>query len=205
MAYTTEEIREKYERFARWYDLADLAFELLGVARGRREVVQRARGRVLELAVGTGKNLPYYPRDCEITAVDVSPAMLEIARRRARRLGRALTCLVMDAETLTFPDHRFDTVVSTMSLCTFPHPVTALREMGRVCRSDGRILLMEHGRSDREWLGKWLDRTAEKHARQLGCHWNRRPLDLVREAGLSVVSARQIFLGVFNVIEAAPP
>ena len=67
MAYTTEEIREKYSRFARWYDLADLAIAPLGVARARRQIMGRARGRVPEIAVGTGKNLPYYPGDCEIT------------------------------------------------------------------------------------------------------------------------------------------
>jgi hypothetical protein len=77
--------------------------------------------------------------------------------------------------------------------------------MSRACRRDGRILLMERDRSDREWLGRSQDRTAEKHAKQLGCHWNRRPLDLVREAGLSVLAARHFFLGVFNMIEAAPP
>lgn len=121
MAYTAEEIREKYSRFARWYDLADLAIAPF-VARARRQIVGPARGRVLEVAVGTGKNLPSYPGDCEITAVDATPAMLEIARRRARRLGREATFLVMDAEALAFPDHHFDTVVSTMSVCTFPIP-----------------------------------------------------------------------------------
>ena len=137
---STEEIRE--------YDLAELAITPL-VARARRQIAARARGRVLEVAVGTGKNLPYYPADCKITAVDATPAMLDIARRRARNLGRQVTFLVMDAEALTFPDRHFDTVVSTMSVCTFPHPADALREMGRVYRRDGRTLLMAHGRSGR--------------------------------------------------------
>jgi ubiquinone/menaquinone biosynthesis C-methylase UbiE len=204
MAYTARELQQKYDRFARWYDWCDLIVEVLGAARGRRALLQRARGKVLEVAAGTGRNLPYYPPGCDITAVDLSPAMLEVARRRARRLGRPVRFALMDAERLAFRDHAFDTVVSTMSLCTIPHPVSALREMARVCRPDGRLLFLEHGRSDREWLARWQDRTAEKHARQLGCYWNRRPLDLVREAGIPVVTGRKAVWGIFHLIEAAP-
>lgn len=202
--YTAREIQQRYDRCARWYDLSDILLVVLGVPALRRALLRRASGRVLEVAVGTGKNLPFYPKDCEITAVDLSPGMLEIARRRAARLGRSVAFARMDAEALAFPDGSFDTVVSTLSTCTFPHPVAALREMSRVCRPHGRILLLEHGRSDREWLGRWQDRTAERHARQLGCHWNRRPHELVRQAGVKVLAARHSIFGIFQALEAAP-
>ncbi|MHB8732074.1 MAG: class I SAM-dependent methyltransferase [bacterium] len=201
---TAREIRQKYDRFARWYDLSALLLVLLGVPSLRRALLRRASGRVLEAAVGTGKNIPYYPRDCEITAVDLSPGMLEITRRRAVKSGRSVTFVRMDAEALAFPDESFDTVVSTLSTCTFPHPVAALREMSRVCRPRGRILLLEHGRSEREWLGRWQDRTAERHARQLGCHWNRKPLELIQQAGLTVLTVRPRIFGIFQALEAAP-
>ncbi len=199
-----EEIRQKYEKFARWYDLMDGMPEILGVRRLRRTLFQRASGRVLEIAAGTGRNLRYYPEICKITAVDFSPAMLEVARSRANRLGLSVPFLVMDAENLAFPDRSFDTVVSSLTLCTFPDPAAALREMARVCRADGRILLLEHGRSDRLWLGRWQDRRADRHAKALGCRWDREPLDLVRQAGLTLLAARRIFFGVIHLIQASP-
>ena len=139
-----------------------------------------------------------------MTAVDLSPKMLEIAQRRARDLPLRVSFLRMDAEALGFCDRCFDTVVSTLTACTFPNPVTALKEMARVCRTDGRILLVEHGRSDREWIGRWQDRRDDRHARQLGCHWNREPLEIAREAGLKIVEARRVFFGIFHQIEAQP-
>lgn len=199
-----QDIRRKYDKFARWYNVVDGLPEVLGVKRLRRRLLQRATGDVLEVAVGTGRNLRYYPRTCRIIGVDFSQAMLRIAGREADRLGLNMRLLLMDAGTLAFPDHSFDSVVSSLSVCTFPDPVAALREMGRVCRPQGRILLLEHGCSDREWLARWQDRRADRHAKKLGCRWNREPLDLVRQAGVSVIDARRIFFGIFHVLEAKP-
>ncbi len=202
---TSREIRQKYEKIAPWYDWMDAATELLGVRHLRRELLQRASGKVLEVAVGTGKNLRYHPRGSRLTVADLSPSMLKLARKRAKRLGLDVPLLVMDAGALAFRDRSFDTVVSSLTVCTFPDPVAALREMARVCRADGRILLLEHGRSDREWLGRWQDRRADRHAKAAGCHWNREPLDLVRQAGLRVRSTRRTFFGIFHLLEARPP
>ncbi|MBX6395589.1 MAG: class I SAM-dependent methyltransferase [Alicyclobacillaceae bacterium] len=202
-SFTHDEIRDKYERAAKWYDLAEGIPEVLGLKRLRRELLRKASGDVLEVAVGTGKNLPFYPPDCRITAVDLSPAMLDMARRRAHRLGRTVDFQVQSAETLPFPDESFDTVASSMSLCTFPAPVQALREMARVCRKGGHVLLLEHGRSDREWIGRWQDRRADRHARALGCVWNRDPLVLLEQAGLSPASVRRFFFGILYMIEIA--
>jgi ubiquinone/menaquinone biosynthesis C-methylase UbiE len=198
------EISQKYDRFARWYDWVEGIPELLGVNRLRQRMLQRASGRVLEVAIGTGRNLPYYPHGCRIISADASKQMLAIAQRRAARLQLGVSFLLANAEALPFPDGTFDTVVSSLSTCTFPDPVAALKEMARVCRPTGKILLLEHGRSDREWLGRFQDRTAERHAKQLGCHWNRNSLDLVRRAGLKVDKAKRVFFGIFNQIEATP-
>ena len=198
------EISQRYDRFARWYDWVEGIPELLGVNRLRYRMLQRASGRVLEVAIGTGKNLPYYPRDCRIIGADVSKEMLAVAQKRASRLQLDISLLLADAEALPFSDKTFDTVVSSLSTCTFPNPVLALQEMARVCRPEGKILLLEHGRSDREWFGRFQDRTAERHAKQLGCHWNRKPLDLVGGAGLKINKTKRVFFGIFNQIEAAP-
>lgn len=205
MTPTSQEIRRKYNEFAPKYDFFEgIPDLLLGVRRLRRELLQRVSGRILEVAVGTGKNLRHYPIGCRITGVDLSSEMVRIARKRALRLNLEIPFAIMDADTLAFSARSFDTVVSSLTTCTFPDPVAALREMARVCRNDGRILLLEHGRSNREWVGRWQDRRTDRHAEFLGCHWNREPLDLVRQAGLNLIANRRTLLGVFHVIEATP-
>ncbi len=179
--------------------------EFLGVRRLRHEILQRASGKVLDVAAGTGKNFRYYPKAaCQITAADMSSAMLNIARRRADGLGIDVSFLMMDAEALGLIDKSFDTVVSSLTLCTFPEPVAALQEMARVCRTNGHILLVEHGRSDSKRLGRWQDLRADRHAAKVGCHWNREPLEIVLKAGLKVIDARRTFFGIFHLIEAMP-
>lgn len=171
MTLTAQEIRAKYNEFAPEYDfLEGIPDLLLGVRRLRRELLQRASGKILEVAVGTGKNLRHYPIGCHITRVDLSNEMLRIARKRASRLNLEIPFAVMDAHALVFPTRSFDMVVSSLTLCTFLDLVAALREMGRVCRVEGRILLLEHGRSNRTWLARWQDRRTDRHAKTMGCH-----------------------------------
>ena len=201
-----EDTRQKYDRIARIYPLINPIEEtMMGVRKLRRNLLSKSSGKVLEIAVGTGVNFRYYNRDCDITAVDLSPALLEIARKKAAKLGLNVNFLVADAESLDFPDQSFDTVISSMALCTFPEPITALREMARVCRRGGRILLLEHGRSDREWLGRRQDRNVEKHAKRLNCVWNRNPFELVKDAGLKVIESHRYRLGMLHIIVASPP
>ncbi|MGH7927116.1 MAG: class I SAM-dependent methyltransferase [Candidatus Binatia bacterium] len=201
---TSRELADKYDRFACWYDWVEGIPDVLGIRVLRRRLVREARGRVLEVAVGTGKNLRYYPRESRIVAVDLSKEMLKIAQMRAGKLSMKVSLLLADAAALPFADESFDAVVSSLSTCTFPDPVAALREMARVCRPTGKVLLIEHGRSDREWLGRWQDRHAVEFAKPLGCHWNREPLDILKQAGLKVVTAQRNFFGVFHQIEAVP-
>lgn len=201
---TSKEIARKYDRFARWYDLIEGIPDLIWIRKMRKRLLHSAAGQVLEVAVGTGKNLPHYPRSYKIIAVELSNGMLQRARQRAMDLGISVSFVLADSAALPFSRGVFDTVVSTLTTCTFPNPESALREMGRVCKPEGRILLIEHGRSDREWLARWQDRRDEAHAKQLGCHWNREPLRLAQQAGLKVAAARRSFFGMFHEIEAEP-
>lgn len=200
----SREISAKYDRFARWYDWLEGILNLLGLSRLRRMLLQRASGQVLEVAVWTGKNLAYYPRDGRIIALDLSCEMLKVARNRAAKLSMPVSFLVADADSLPFRDNTFDTVVSLLSTCTFPNPVASLQQTARVSRPSGKILLLEHGRSDRERLGRWQDRHADQFAKPLGCHWNREPLNMLCAAGLKIKTARRSFLGIFHQIVAAP-
>ena len=201
-----EEVRRAYDRLAPWYDLLEAVPDrFLGVARRRRRLLSRARGRVLEVAVGTGRNLPRYPDGCRVVGLDASRGMLGRARDRRARTGAEVTGLVRgDTERLPFRTDAFDTVVDSLALCTYPRPVRALREMSRVCRPDGRILLLEHGRSSWEPLGRFQDRHEGALARRVGCRWNREPREIAERAGLRVRRARRSVLGIFHALEASP-
>lgn len=200
-----EQIRQSYDDLASGYSQAMwVENNVLGVKRLRRKLMSRASGKILDVACGTGENFPYFEHATDVIGVDLSPAMLAVARQRANQLGVAIECHLMDAEMLEFPDHVFDTVVSALSTCTFPDPVAALREMGRVCAADGRILLLEHGRSRWKWLSHYQDHQAHHHFQKAGCRWNQEPSALIEEAGLRIISVERRFLGVFSAIEAAP-
>jgi ubiquinone/menaquinone biosynthesis C-methylase UbiE len=114
---------------------------------GRHWVCSQAEGEVLEIAAGTGRNLRHYPPGVRLTAIELSPAMLELARREATALGREADLRVGDAQALEFPDESFDTVVRTLSLCTIPDDRAAVGEVRRVLRPGGRFLLLAHVRS----------------------------------------------------------
>lgn len=134
---------------------------------------------------------------------------------RRRVLVDARVC---DAATAPFESESFDAVVDTFGLCSFEDPVAALREMSRVCRrkkkknagsgdapGSGKIYLLEHGRSDWDWVSNILDKHADPHAKRWGCYWNRDILAIVREAGLEIESVTRYHLGTTYVIVAAPP
>jgi ubiquinone/menaquinone biosynthesis C-methylase UbiE len=147
MVSETERVRSIYDKMADRYDGMIRLSEKLFVGDGRRWVCAQAHGDVLEIAIGTGRNLPLYPQEVHLTGVDVSPAMLAVARQRANRLGRAVDLHVGDAQVLDFPDASFDTVVCTLSLCTIPDDRRAVAEAVRVLRPGGWLLLLEHVRS----------------------------------------------------------
>lgn len=193
------EIADQYERNI-WFDQ-----HILGVARLRRKLLSKASGKILEVACGTGQNLPLFAAGSEITAVDLSPKMLEVARVNADKQGLNVNLAVMDAEKLEFPDGSFDTVVSTLSTCTFPDPIKVLQEIKRVCRPNGLILLLEHGHSDLPWLARYQDRHEYQHYEDhAGCRWNQNPLDLIRAAGISVLKSKRSILGMYHSVEARP-
>src|SRR6266542_4358971 len=143
----TERVLRLYEKEAHKYDREMNFFDRLLFAGGREWVCSQAQGEVLEIGLGTGRNLPYYRADVRLTGIELSPAMLEIARTRARELGREVDLRVGDAQALDFPDESFDTVVCTLSLCTIPDDRAAVTEVKRVLRPGGRFLLLEHVRS----------------------------------------------------------
>ena len=203
--FSKENIQTAYSDLASDYNRKLWIEErLLGVKGMRQRLIGLAQGDVLEVACGTGLNFALYGPISSLTAVDLSPEMLSVAEKEAEKLGLAAAFQVMDAETLSFEDNSFDTVVSTLSTCTFPDPIAALQEMSRVCRPGGRILLLEHGRSSFRPLAFLQDKMAQSHYENAGCRWNQEPEQLIKTAGLDVVSSKRAAFGVFHTIQVVP-
>ncbi|OXM46082.1 class I SAM-dependent methyltransferase [Amycolatopsis alba] len=162
----------------------------------------QADGDVLEVAVGTGLNLPLYPEGVMLTGIDLSDGMLAIARARAERLGHPVTLRRADAHDLPFEAGSFDTVVCTLGLCAIPDDGKALREMTRVLRPGGRLVLLDHvASSSRVVRGlQWL---AEKVTVPMaGEHFLRRPLDKIGGLGLTVEHRERFKLGLVERLVA---
>ena len=166
------------------YDVSLALSERRGMAARRGELLASARGRVLELGAGTGLNLRHYPDGVDLVVSEPDPGMRRRLERRAA--GRA-TVVAAGAEALPFPDGSFDTVVSTLVLCTVADPDAALAEVRRVLTPDGRLLLIEHVRAEAPRLARRQDRFAGLwHACAMGCRCNQPTLELLERAGLSV-------------------
>lgn len=195
-------VRERYKQNAAYFAKEPALIAALGFRRMRKVIASQARGKTLEVAIGTGLNLPHYPAGIDLTGIDLSPDMLAYARQRALDIGMAVTLLEGDATALPFPDASFDTVVETFAGCSFPDPVAAYCEMHRVLRPGGLLLVAEHGRGDRALVGSLLDRLAPWHYRQTACHLTRDPLALLHAAGWEPERLRRGTAGVLQAFRA---
>ena len=144
MDYQISIVRRKYDRNSSLYDLMESIVEMFFFAGWRRKLLSNVSGRVLEIGVGTGKNLQYYPDGVRIVAIDISHGMFARAVKISRSLPLDIEMVLADAENLPFKNGKFNTIVLTYVLCSVPHPVRSLREMGRVLGRSGQIMMLEH-------------------------------------------------------------
>ncbi len=182
----------RYDRLAPLYDrmetMAERRFQPW-----REELWSLVEGqRILEVGVGTGKNMPYYPRGAQLTAIDLSGRMLAQARKRAERGHIHVQIEQMDAQALAFERDQFDTAVATFVFCSVPDPVQGLRELARVVRPGGQVLLLDHVRLDRPVVGRLMDLLNPLVVRLMGANINRRTVENVRRAGLIVEQMRDL-------------
>lgn len=157
--------------YRRWAPIYDFTFGQIADA-GRRhavKIINRRKGRVLEVGVGTGLSLPCYGSHLTITGIDLSPEMLEKARGRAKKLDNVEGLHEMDASALAFPDESFETVVAMYVMTVVPDPEKVMRELSRVCRPDGQVLLVNHFSADDGMRG-WVERRMAPFADKLGWH-----------------------------------
>jgi len=198
----TQRIRHRYNRIAPVYDLLDASMEWRLFRKQRHALLAPLKGRVLEVGIGTGKNLRHYPPGVELVAIDFSGGMLKRARRRASKLGRTVDLVEMDAQAMTFADNSFDAVVTACVFCSVPDPVKGLKEIRRVCKPGGQVMMLEHVRSEKPLIGWLVDRLNFVPVRLYGANINRRTLENLTLAGFDHLDVEDVWLDIFKRIRA---
>lgn len=202
LSEATERQRQVWDKRARMYDRSMGLMEKLLFGDGRAWVCSQASGDVLEIAVGTGRNFPFYPDGVRLTGIELSQEMLTLARRRAADLALEIVLLQGDAQALAFPDASFDTVVCTLSLCSIPDDQKAVVEMKRVLRPGGKLILLDHVPSttrlwrDLQWL---LERVT---LRVEGEHLLRQPIQHVQAQGFKIERSERLKAGIVERVSA---
>ena len=201
----TARVRSVQDKQAPKYDRQISFFERILFGDGRAWVCSQARGQVLELACGTARNLPFYPDDVQVTAIELSPQMLAIARKRAQELGNPADLRLGDVQQLDFPDESFDTVTCTLGFCTIPDTRAAASEAFRVLRPGGQLLLLEHVRSP-AGIVRGGQRLLEPLAERLEAdHLLREPLDYLPGVGFVIDEVQRSKWGIVERLRAHKP
>jgi ubiquinone/menaquinone biosynthesis C-methylase UbiE len=185
-------VTPKYGRIAPIYELLDLPLELLIFKKWRKEALSSLNGKILEVGVGTGINMKYYPPCCSVPGIDNSKGMLENAREKAKDMQN-VTFILMDAESLGFSDHSFDYAVTTFVLCTISDPVKALTEMRRVLKPSGEMIALENMRSRNPIIARFEELTDPILFFLFGDHTTRHTVITIDEAGFIIKEAKKLF------------
>ncbi|SER86024.1 class I SAM-dependent methyltransferase [Salisediminibacterium halotolerans] len=174
-----DKIKKRYNRNAPVFQRMDHMMK----PSWREKLLEKCSGDVLEIGIGTGINIPYYPSSVtSLTGVDFSPRMLKYARKAVAKHSFPVKLMEEDAENLPFASESFDVVVTTCVFCSVPDPVQGLNEIHRVLKPGGQLLMLEHMRSETKLLGKFMDIINPAAVRLSGANINRRTMDNLEQA-----------------------
>lgn len=200
MDINSEKIRKRYNRASRFYDILESPMEMMSLKEWRINLMKELKGKVLEVGVGTGKNIEYYPDNIDITAIDFSEKMLGKAREKAQKYNEQVTLLQMDAQDMDFQDNTFDMVFTTCVYCSVPDPIKGLKEMRRVCKPNGKIIMIEHVRSEKKILGLIMDILNPIVVNTYGANINRKTVQNVYNAGFGSIKVKDLYSDIVKNI-----
>lgn len=195
----TEKIKHRYNRISKLYDLVEKPMENM-FSKHRSEMLLQTKGKVLEVGAGTGKNFQHYPHDVEVTAIDFSPEMVKIASSKAAKLENIKMVIEMDAENMAFNDDTFDTVVTSCVFCSVPHPVKGLREIKRVCKDGGKVLMLEHVKSKKPVISPLMDVMNPSPLHLYGANINRDTVENLYKAGFTNIRIKDLWFDILKLI-----
>lgn len=192
----TPEIDPKLRRFAKFYDITEFLPEKLFIARIRRKIIPNLLGKILEIGVGSGRNLSYYSDRAEVTAIDISPLLLNKAKTELKRIGKKnITLMAGNVEGLPFQDKSFDFVLATFVFCSAVNPVKGIKEIKRVLKNNGRAIFLEHVRSKNIFIAKIQDLFNLLTKALFGEYINRKTWENIAQGGLKIVKDENLALG----------
>lgn len=203
MKNNTNQWWDKWDNAARTFDLMNRGIELR-YGEKKREWFSRASGRTLLVAAGTGLDFEYFPPGQQVIGIDISGKMLEKAREKQRTCAASVELIRADVQLLGFADHSFDSAVTSCTFCSVPDPVKGLREIRRVLKPGGTLLMFEHVRSDIFWMGPMMD-LLTRVTRRFGPDLNRRTRDNIRKAGFVLKREMNVYLDMVKLFEARNP
>jgi len=200
---SSEAVRAKYNRFSRFYDqleiLSERTFRIY-----RQRIFPHLKGKILEIGVGTGKNLPYYYPQIQPVAIELSDGMIEKAKNRAAELDKEVIFVQADIERLPLKSNQFDVVVATFVFCSVAHPVQGLKELGRVVKKTGRVILLEHVLSETPVLRAIMKKINFIPATLFGFAINRETAKNIIKAGLIIEEQQNLMGDVLKLFQARP-
>jgi ubiquinone/menaquinone biosynthesis C-methylase UbiE len=201
-------IKKRYDRIAPVYDSLELLMEKGKMGEWRQHLWQKIENKIdkdnmklLEAGVGSGKNIEYYPEEIEIFSIDFSPKMIKEAEKKVEKYDKEVNLLEMDIQNLDFEDNYFDLIVTSCVFCSVPDPVKGLKELKRVLKKDGRIIMLEHMRSQNEFVGKVMDWFNWVSLHIWGANINRKTLENIKKAGLELVEVNDLMSDIVKEIE----
>ena len=199
---------DRYNEIADHYDMGTSAEGFIGFTFMRRWAVRQAKGKVLEVCAGTGKNIPYYniSQVNEIHFLDRSAAMLALCSGKWERRNQPIPALffIASVDTFPIPEEKYDTVVQTQGLCSVNDPVAELRKLQTLVKPDGKIILIEHGLGYYRWINEYVNAIWEDQAKYWGCITNRNIGKIIRESGLIVEHKSRWHFGTIWIVIGRP-
>jgi phosphatidylethanolamine/phosphatidyl-N-methylethanolamine N-methyltransferase len=196
-------IKQRYDRIAPFFDLLEAPMEGLFFKPWRERLWVKATGHhILEVGVGTGKNFAYYPKDARITAIDLSPNMLKLAEQAKNNNNIQVDLALMDVQSLPYADNSFDTVIGSFVFCSVPLPLKGLKELYRVCKPGGQVLLLEHVISSKPLLAWVMNMLNPIVVKLLGANINRNTVKNVKACAFSTVRIDERCGDILKLIEA---
>lgn len=200
MEVKTLKIIRRYDRVAKVYDIFDCAMDMMIPEDKRKGLFENVSGCVIEIGVGTGKNIQYYPEEAEMTAIDFSSKMLNKARAKSIKLDKKVELLLMDAQRMGFQDNTFDYVIATCVFCSVPYPIKGFMEIKRILKPGGKVILIEHVRSENKLLGILMDIMNPIAVNLYGANINRLTEENIRAAGLNNIEVTNLWKDIVKKI-----
>jgi ubiquinone/menaquinone biosynthesis C-methylase UbiE len=203
MSNKSDKIKNRYNRISKVYDVLEKPMEAMAMVKWRVELFEKLEGGIiLEVGVGTGKNLIYYSENLDVTGIDFSKNMLQKAKEKITD-KKNIKLIEMDAQKMKFADNTFDTVVTSCVFCSVPDPIEGLKEIRRVCKNNGKIIMLEHMRSNNKVVGKFMDTLNFIPLNIWGANINRKTIENLMKAGFNEdnIKSKDKFSDIVKIIE----